>query len=156
MSFRPQECELRNLLKQQVLFCVGSFSNVVDSSTPRSCGRNDKGETFLRIRPLLVQCSTLPCVSSGSPRRASFPQGKLLYRIGWAPFESDGDIPGKFPGTAHRPFPTVSLMGIFFNRRSPKTFVFCSLLLKLTTSVTPITVSCHVHCYLFVDKCPSV
>ena len=55
MSFRPQECESRNLLKQQVLFCVGSFSNVVDSSTPRSCGRNDKGETFLRIRPLFMQ-----------------------------------------------------------------------------------------------------
>ena len=67
------------------------------------------------------------------------------------------------PGTAHRPFPTVSLMGIFFNRRSLKTFVFCSLLFKLTTSVTPITVNCqlstvndHVHCYLFVDKCPPV
>ena len=29
--------------------------------------------------------------------RASFPQGKLLFRIGWAPLESGGDIPGRFP-----------------------------------------------------------
>ena len=29
--------------------------------------------------------------------RASFPRGKLLFRVGWAPLESGGDIPGRFP-----------------------------------------------------------
>ena len=78
MSFRPQECESRNLLKQQVLSCVGSLSNVVDSSTPRSCGRNDKGETFLRIRPLFHEHFTPPRDPSVSPRRASFPTGEAF------------------------------------------------------------------------------
>ena len=55
-----------------------------------------------------------PRPSSGSPRRASFPRGKLLFRIGWAPFESNGDIPGRFP-ERQRPFPTVSLVGGFFH-----------------------------------------
>ena len=39
-----------NLPKWQVLSCVGSFSNVVDSSTPLRCGRSDKtGGTFSGI-----------------------------------------------------------------------------------------------------------
>ena len=36
MSFRGSESESRNLPKWQVLSCVGSFPNVVDSSTPLS------------------------------------------------------------------------------------------------------------------------
>ena len=47
------------------------------------------------------------------------------------------------PGTAHRPFPTVSLVGVFFNQSIPKT----------DTSVTPITVNCQlkpiVNCQFF-------
>ena len=78
----PRErSESRNLPELQILSCGGSLSNVVDSSTPLRCGRNDKVGTFLRIRPLFPQCFTLYRIpSSGSPRRASFPQGKLLYR----------------------------------------------------------------------------
>ena len=34
MSFRASENESRNLPKWQILLCVGSSSNVVDSSTP--------------------------------------------------------------------------------------------------------------------------
>ena len=109
--------------------------------------------------------------------RASFSRGKLLYRVGWAPLESDGDIPGRFPerhigrslrfrwrvdsfnrtgyfrnvaggrlpplrahrwvvpfnrtgynrnapGTAHRPFSTVSLIGAFFYPTCLKTDTF--------------------------------
>ena len=52
--------EWRNLPKLQVLSCVGSSPNVVDSSTPLRSGRNDKGEAFLRIRPLFVQRFTPP------------------------------------------------------------------------------------------------
>ena len=79
------ETESRNLLKLQILPCVGSLSNVVDSSTPLRCGRNDNFGAFLRIRPLFLQHFTPPrWPSSGSPRRASFPRGKLLYRaLGW-------------------------------------------------------------------------
>ena len=54
-SSRGSECESRDLPKQQALSCVGSFSNVVDSSTPLRSGRNDNGVTFLRIRPLFMQ-----------------------------------------------------------------------------------------------------
>ena len=76
-----EHSEPRNLPKWQVLSCGGSFTNVVDSSTPLRCGRNDNAGTLLRIRPLFLQHFTPPCrPSSGSPRRASFPQGKLLYR----------------------------------------------------------------------------
>ena len=60
MSFRANECESRNLLKLQALSCVGSLTNVVDSSTSLRCGRNDNGETFLRIRLLFLECFTLP------------------------------------------------------------------------------------------------
>ena len=45
-------------------------------------------------------CNILPCPAALirlACGRASFPQGKLLYRVGWVPFESDGDIPGRFP-----------------------------------------------------------
>ena len=41
MSFRGSESESRNLPKLRILSCVGFFSNVVDSSTPLRCGRND-------------------------------------------------------------------------------------------------------------------
>ena len=75
-------------------------------------GLNDiKVQRFYGFAYCFYNISRCPAVSSGSPRRASFPQGKLLYLVGWVPFESDGDIPGRFPGTAHRPFPTVSLVG---------------------------------------------
>ena len=79
------EMEWRNLPKLQVLSCGGSYSNVVDSSTPLRCGRNDNGVTFLRIRPLFLECFTLPRGPHQSGLRpASFPQGKLLYRaFGW-------------------------------------------------------------------------
>ena len=85
MSFRGSVSESRNLPELQVLPCSGSFSNVVDSSTPLRCGRNDNFGAFLRIRPLFLQHFTPPrWPSSGSPRRASFPRGTLLYRaLGW-------------------------------------------------------------------------
>ena len=71
----------------------------VDSSTPLRCGRNDNFGAFLRIRLLFLQHFTLPCgPHQARPLgRASFPRGKLLFRIGWAPFESDGDISGTSP-----------------------------------------------------------
>ena len=47
MSFRANECESRNLLKQQVLSCVVSSSNVVDSSTPLCDRRNDRRFWFV-------------------------------------------------------------------------------------------------------------
>ena len=47
----------------------------------------------------------------GSPRRASFPQGKLLYRVGRHTGYFLRRDNRKVPGTAHRPFPTVSLKG---------------------------------------------
>ena len=36
-----EHSESRNLPKWQVFSCGGSLSNVVDSSTPLRCGRND-------------------------------------------------------------------------------------------------------------------
>ena len=47
------------------------------------------------------------------------------------------------PGTAHRPFPTVSLIGVFFNQRIPKTSVFCFPRFHLAAPVTRITVNCQ-------------
>ena len=60
MSSRGSESESRDLPELQVLSCVGSLSNVVDSSTPLRCGRNDKRVTFLRIRPQFLQLFTPP------------------------------------------------------------------------------------------------
>ena len=52
-----------------------------------------------------------PRPSSGSPRRASFPQGKLLFRVGRHTASFLRRDNRKVPGTAHRPFPTISLVG---------------------------------------------
>ncbi len=52
------------------------------------------------------------------------------------------------PGTAHRPFPTVSLMGIFFNRCSPKTFVF--LFPSVETDNIRYTNNCQLSCSLVI------
>ena len=60
MSFRGSVSESRNLPELQVLPCSGSFSNVVDSSTPLRCGRNDNFGALLRIRPLFLQHFTPP------------------------------------------------------------------------------------------------
>ena len=113
MSFRANECESRNLPKQQVLPCGGSISHVVDFSTPLRCGRNDNFGAFLRIRLLFLQHFTLPCgPHQACPLgRASFPRGKLLYRVGRHTGSFLRRDNRKVPGTAHRPFPTVSLVG---------------------------------------------
>ena len=85
----------------------------VDSSTPLRCGRNDNGDTFLRIRLLFLRHFTLPRGPHQTRPlgRASFPQGKLLFRVGrhTASFLRRNNRDA--PGTAHRPFPTVSLVG---------------------------------------------
>ena len=77
MSFRGSECESRNLPKLLVLSCVGPSSNVVDSSTPLRCGRNDIPERWFCLPTQVVFATS--------------------------------------PGTARRPFPTVSLVGGFFH-----------------------------------------
>ena len=53
---------------------------------------------------------------------------------------------GTHPGTAHRPFPTVSLIGGFLHRRIPKT----------DTSVTLITVNCPLSTvnFFLIVNCP--
>ena len=55
----------------------GGFLHSADAQ-----GLNDIFGAFLRIRLLFLQHFTPPRGPSGSPRRASFPQGKLLYRVG--------------------------------------------------------------------------
>ena len=65
-----------------------------------------------------------PRPSSGSPRRASFPRGKLLYRVGRHTGSFLRRDNRNVPGTAHRPFPTVSLTGPFFQPSLLKTDIF--------------------------------
>ena len=63
MSFRASESESRNLPKQQVLSCVGSFSHVVDSSTPLRYGRNDilEGDSVLSAQVILETWRAAGC-----------------------------------------------------------------------------------------------
>ena len=61
------------------------------------------------LRPLFLQCTTPYCASSTAYGGPPSPKGKVL---GVVPFIRRGDIRNA-PGTAHRPFPTVSLVGGF-------------------------------------------
>ena len=61
-----------------------------------------------------------------------FVRGGEVCNVGVAPFIRTGCI-RYAPGTAHRPFPTVSLIGGFLNRRISKT----------DTSVLKKTVNCQ-------------
>ena len=115
MSFRGSECESRNLPEWPALSCVGPLSNVVDSSTPLCSGRNDIRYYVSTDSPTVsTMFHAAPRPSSGSPRRASFPRGKLLYRVGRHTVLFLRRDNRNAPGTAHRPFPTVSLVGPFF------------------------------------------
>ena len=49
--------------------------------------------------------------------------GIIAAPTGVVPFNRTGYIRG-VPGTAHRPFPTVSLVGAFLNQRIPKQDMF--------------------------------
>ena len=77
-------------------------------------GLNDiKVQRFYGFAYCFYNISRCPAgASSVSPKgEPASPRGKLLHRVGRLYVESDGDISGRFPGTAHRPFPTVSLVG---------------------------------------------
>ena len=103
------------------LSCGGSLSNVVDSSTPliAAVGMTQWG-MFVRIRLLFSECFTpYRCLISQGCALPASPEGKLLYHaLGcWAYRKQFRPFGG---GTAHRPFPTVSLVGVLFNQGSSK------------------------------------
>ena len=115
----------------------------VDSSTPLCCGRNDipEGITFYPHRLYLQRGrrhNSHPYMHVGTSYQ-SFLRVVFVTLLGdessplhcVVPFIHTSYI-RNVPGTAHRPFPTVSLMGIFLNRRISKT----------GTSVAPKIVNC--------------
>ena len=95
----------------QAFPCGGFSSNVVDSSAPLRYGRND--------RRFCVGWYKLKCTTSGLAANG----GRLPPLHCVVPFNRTGCI-RKAPGTAHRPFPTVSLVGGFFTQRISKTGTF--------------------------------
>ena len=68
------------------------------------------------LRPLFLQYGTPYCTSSTAYGGPPSPKGKVM---GVIPFNHTSSI-RYAPGTAHRPFPTVSLVGVFLNQRIPK------------------------------------
>ena len=139
-----ERSEPRNLPKWQILPCGGTFlprSGFLHSANA-AVGMTEWGYVSTDSPTVSRVFHTAPPPSSVSPTgRASFPRGKLLYRVGWEPVYSDVVLSGRFPerhigrslqfrwwvvpfirtsyirgapGTAHRPFPTVSLKGVFF------------------------------------------
>ena len=115
MSFRASETESRNLPTWQILPCIGTFCHVVDSSTPliATVGMT-MGGRFYGFADCFCDVSRCPAASSVRatpcqlPRRGSSCTGLL----------GTGGCRGRFRpstcGTAHRVFPTVSLIGVFF------------------------------------------
>ena len=115
----------------------------VDSSTPLCYGRNDipEGITFYPHRLYLQRSRRLiaaPTCTLG--RNTNHSYGLYSLRclamnhrryIAWYHLPARV-ISRDIPGTAHRPFPTVSLIGGFFNRH----------ILKTGTSFVPIIVNC--------------
>ena len=110
MSFRANECESRNLPEWQTLSCGGSSSNVVDSSTPlRSVGMTMLVR-FYGFARCFCNISRCPAALIRLAHRASqLPPREAFVPCFWAvSFNRTGYI-CHAPGTAHRPFPTVSL-----------------------------------------------
>ena len=145
LSPQVTERALRRLLNNHVHLNPQrwpSQSRLCRASSPKGRAKG----TFLRIRPLFPQCFMLYRIpSSGSPRRASFPQGKLLFRVGRHTVLFLRHDNRNAPGTAHRPFPTVSLIGVFSTQRISKT----------GTSVAQKTVNCQLknNCQLSIVNC---
>ena len=102
-----ERSEPRNLPKLQVLSCGGSFTNVVDSSTTLTL----RSEWHIGG---LVSYFHTECV-----RYVVMAMNHRRY-IAWFCSTTRIDIRYVF-GTAHRPFPTVSLIGAFFIQRISET-----------------------------------
>ena len=84
-----------------------------------------------RLPPLQTHGGVVPFTRTGYIHHvACGDESSPLHCV--APFIRTGYI-GDVPGTAHRPFPTVSLVGVFLNRRVSKP----------ATSVASITVNCQ-------------
>ena len=92
-----EQSESRNLPEFQILPCVGSFSNVEDSSTPLRCGRNDNFGTFLRIRPLFLQHFTPPRgPHQARPGEPASPKGSSCSVSTWLRLNPAGIYPEGF------------------------------------------------------------
>ena len=93
-----EQSESRNLPKLQVLSCVGSSPNVVDSSTPLRYGRNDNGGTFLRIRLQFLERFTLPRgPHQARPGEPASPKGSSCSVSGGILLHSYVVVTGRFP-----------------------------------------------------------
>ena len=129
---------------------------------------------FVRIRLQFLECFTPPrCLISQGCALPASPVGKLLYRA-----LGCGGCRGRYRpfgcGTAHRPFPTVSLTGGCFQPGNSKNVPFSGPFgqtrvrsqhalperFKGTTEVCPITVNCQLstvnspqNCQLSIVHC---
>ena len=86
-----------------------SPSELRSATSPKGRGKRDVS-TDSPIVPTMFYAAPLTLVSLACGR-ASFPQGKLLYLVGRRTVRILRRDIRKVPGTAHRPFPTVSLVG---------------------------------------------
>ena len=101
MSFRANGSEPRNLPELQILSCGGSLSNVVDSSTPLRCGRNDiTGGRFYGFAYCFYSISRCPAAlirlaqaSQLPPREALVPR-RAAYRLNLTLFCPEGSRNG--------------------------------------------------------------
>ena len=112
MSFRGSECESRDLPKLQILSYGGSLSNVVDSSTPLRCGRNDITGNVSTDSPIV--CAMFHAVPhfphQSRPRgEPASPRGSFCTMLWVVPFNSTGcirDVDGGRLTPLHRIRPT--------------------------------------------------
>ena len=101
MSFRANGSEPRNLPELQILSCGSSLSNVVDSSTPLRCGRNDiTGRRFYGFAYCFYSISRCPAAlirlaqaSQLPPREALVPH-RAAYRLNLTLFCPEGSRNG--------------------------------------------------------------
>ena len=112
MSFRGSGSESRNLPKWQALSCGGSYSNVVDSSTPLRCGRNDITGDVSTDSPIV--CAMFHAVPhfphQSRPRgEPASPRGSFCTVLWVVPFTPTGcirDVDGGRLPPLHRIRPT--------------------------------------------------
>ncbi len=114
LSPKVTERVLRRLLNNHVHLNPQrwpSQSRLCRASSPKGRAKG----TLLRIRPLFLQYFTPPRgPHQARPGEPASPKGSSCTVSDGTPFESDAVLSGRSPGTAHRPFPTVSLVGVTF------------------------------------------
>ena len=144
MSFRASECESRNLLKLQFFPCVG-YCCSLSGFLHFACVRNDMSVGG-SVRP--HRFYSLRCMAMNHRRYIAWyhSTAQVVFETWRAancrPYlrntiQPHGLYWGRPPGTAHRPFPTVSLIGVLIHKRISKTDTFVTPIIVNFSLISP-------------------